>query len=238
MNQTEIEQMAIAILDANSEIHQISQRHLNLAITILGELLSDGHINNEHLDELKRVHQLIQNSNYTDWLHNIEHLTLSSDKNIQWKGVTIDRYSPSHDENKIRELHSRCLYLESIGLAPNKRNCTHYWDEYKDLNPRIIGYAHPWAIDYYYEGKGKWCEISEEAYNWYLGCVFPTKMSGNGFLCGEPYTHQDDGFAVYLGCREEGSKYYAKMMTAKEYHSKMNEPIIDGRKGLNTLVDV
>jgi hypothetical protein len=238
MNQTEVEQIAVAILESNSnsETQKISLCHLNLVIETLGELLQNGHIDNEHLDELKRVHQMIQSNNYVDWLHNIEHLTLWSDKSIQWKGVTIDLYT-SHNEDKIRELHSRCLYIESIGLIPNKRNCTDYWNEYKDLDPCIIGYAYPWAVDYYYEGKGKWCEINEEAYNWYLGCVFPTKMSSNGFLCGEPYTHQNDGFAVYLGCREEGTKYYAKMMTGREYHSKMNEPINDRRKGLNTLID-
>lgn len=236
MNQTEIEQIATAILEANSEAQQISQRHLNLAITIFGKLLSNEPIDSEQLGELKRVHKMIQNNEYTDWLYNIEHLTLSTDKTIQWKGTTIDRYI-SQDEEKVRELQSRCLFLESIGLTPNRRNCANYWDEYKDLDPSIIGYAYPWAVDYYYEGKGRWCEISEEAYDWYLGCVFPTKMSGNGFLCGEPFTHQDDGFAVYLGCREENGKYYAKMMTSKEYYSKMNETIIDGRKALNILVD-
>lgn len=221
MNQTEIYETVIYIIESTCNGQELSPRHLKLT-----ESLVNGFITNEGIEELKRVQKMIANRNYVDWFHGIEHLTLSHDGDIKWKGVTVDCYGSTYEtDTRFRELHSRCLHIESIGLNPNARNCAYYWDEYKELQANTIGSAYPWVIEYYYDGEGKWRQIDEYHYDWFLGCVPPVMMTSNGFLCSEPYTHQDDGQAVYLGCRCHDGKFYAKLMTTREYHVKMRETI-------------
>lgn len=221
MNKTEIFETIIEIIEATSDGNNLSPRHLKLT-----ESAANGFLNNSGIEELIQVKQMIRDNNYVDWFYGIEHLTLSHNGDIKWKGVNVDSYSSSqHNSTGVDELRSRCLHIESIGLKPNARNCTFYWDEYKNLQSNIIGSAYPWVIDYYYENEGRWREISEENYNWYLGCVPPIAMSSSSFLCGEPYTHQNDGQGVYLGCRYDNGKYYAQLMTIKEYKSKTRETV-------------
>ncbi|NJN07513.1 MAG: hypothetical protein HC815_05800 [Richelia sp. RM1_1_1] len=132
-------------------------------------------------------------------------------------------------QNKInaaaKELHSRYLHIESLGLRPNTRNCSNYWEEYENLQPDAVDSAYPWVIDYYYANENKWKEINEHHHNWYLECLPPIVMGSSGFLNSEPYTHTDEGKGVYLACRCWNGKYYAQLMTLSEYKSKINQMI-------------
>lgn len=63
----------------------------------------------------------------------------------------------------------------------------------------------------------EWLKISEEYYDQILEAVPPIDMTGSKFICSEPYSDNDDGFALYfVGCIN-GSEYFGRHMTYKEY---------------------
>ena len=62
-----------------------------------------------------------------------------------------------------------------------------------------------------------WRETNEEQYDNYLGNVPPVCYGASGFLSGEPYTHYDEGRGVYLACKKQGDRYFAKMMTVAQF---------------------
>ena len=72
------------------------------------------------------------------------------------------------------------------------------------------------------EGKPrKAYEITEEAYWWGLECVPPRMMKQGAYLCGEPYTDNEQGEPLYSAAFADGDrtdpdcKYYALgLMTA------------------------
>lgn len=222
MNQNTINEMVIDIIDGTSDGDNLSPRHLKLL-----ELAVNGFIDDENFQELTRIHQMVENGNYIDWFHSIEHMTKDHNDCIRWKGVVVGKYDFEDWEEKaaIEELHSRCLHIESLGLKPDTRNCDFSWNEYQNLKPDAVDAAYPWVIDNYYASNGKWKEINEYHYDWYLECVPPIAMHSNSYLGGEPYTHTDDGQGVYLSCRYWKGKYYAKLMTLKQYQSKTYDKI-------------
>lgn len=176
---------------------------------------------------------LIMNNNPTneientdDWFHGIEHMTATHNGLILWKKVIIRGYNfrDLKEENAaVKEVHFRCLHIQSLGLKPNAHNCNLYWKEYENLKPDSADTAYPWVIDYYYANENKWKEIDEHHYDWYLECVPPIAMSSSSFLNGEPYTHTNERKGVYLACKYQNGKYYAQLMTLNEYKSKIHQ---------------
>lgn len=63
-------------------------------------------------------------------------------------------------------------------------------------------------------------EMCEEAYYNFLECVFPKRMDGPAYVCGEPYTHNNKGIAIYLCGIERNNKFYAQYGTVKEFDQR------------------
>ncbi|WP_166822600.1 hypothetical protein [Thalassoroseus pseudoceratinae] len=60
-------------------------------------------------------------------------------------------------------------------------------------------------------------EITEEAYCWGLECVPPALMKLSAYLCGEPYTDNENGEPLFSAAVETDGKYYAVgLMTVTE----------------------
>lgn len=68
------------------------------------------------------------------------------------------------------------------------------------------------------EGKPRRAyEITEEAYYWGLECVPPASMRSTAFLCGEPYTHDNEGKPLFSAAVKTRGKYYAiGLMTVQQ----------------------
>lgn len=62
-----------------------------------------------------------------------------------------------------------------------------------------------------------WRQTTQEQYDHYLNCVPPTKYASNGFLTGEPYTHNQEGQAVSLAFKKVRQGIFAQMMTNHEF---------------------
>lgn len=74
-----------------------------------------------------------------------------------------------------------------------------------------------WNGSFLQSGINEGDEISEEVYFYFLECVPPRLRRKNGFLTGEPYTHNDDGDAVYMAFTTAQDKFfYVGLKTIKE----------------------
>jgi len=62
-------------------------------------------------------------------------------------------------------------------------------------------------------------EMCKDSYWHFLECVPPKRMHKGAFICGEPYTHNGQGEAIYLCGIKEGNKYFAKYGTLKQFDS-------------------
>ena len=64
-------------------------------------------------------------------------------------------------------------------------------------------------------------QIDDEMYFYFLEVLPPRKMTGYGFLVGEPYTHNSQGEGVYECFLESlNNKYfYAGLKTVKEFQT-------------------
>lgn len=151
-----------------------------------------------------------------------------SDRFVCYKGRAVrdKKYKFWNEETAVDKLYFRCLHIESLGIIPCIRNVSRDWEEYKNLKPNINSpSAYPLVVDDYCESRDIWRRIDEEHYDWYLNSVPPITMKNNGFLAGEPYTHDDMGNGVYLACKEYNHRFYAKLMTLKEFKVKIREKI-------------
>lgn len=65
----------------------------------------------------------------------------------------------------------------------------------------------------------KWTEITEEKYDYYLEVLPPAIMTGNGFMVGEPWDHNAEGYPRYQACVRLGGKFYASddPMTVRQF---------------------
>jgi len=64
--------------------------------------------------------------------------------------------------------------------------------------------------------KNNWWECSEDTYHEMLGAVPPAYQNGGRFACGEPYTHNNKGQALYYCFLTRGSKFFAFLGTVTE----------------------
>lgn len=152
------------------------------------------------------------------------------DRYVYYKGRVIrdKKYIYWGEETAIDKLYFRCLHIEALGAILCKRNVSSNWEEYENLIPGVDPFkAYPLVIDDYYEGKDRWRRITEESYDWCLNAVPPVTMIRGAFLAGEPYTHNDEWEEVCLACRVYNHRYYAKLMTLKEFKNKIHEKIND-----------
>lgn len=65
--------------------------------------------------------------------------------------------------------------------------------------------------------KGEIITMDEETYWHFLGCVPPVVQNSDGYVCGEPYSHNGEGKGIYLSAIERDGVYYAKHGTIKEF---------------------
>lgn len=63
----------------------------------------------------------------------------------------------------------------------------------------------------------KWKEITEEHFDYMLGCVPPLRLQGTAFLCGEPLRFNDKGKNVYSAFIEIEGKYFESECTEAEF---------------------
>ncbi|WP_193200772.1 hypothetical protein [Nostoc sp. MG11] len=78
---------------------------------------------------------------------------------------------------------------------------------------------YPTVVKDFEANNQQWREITEESYEWYLNCLPPIKYNGNRFMNSELYTYLNTGEGLYLACKEEFGKYYAQLMTLKQYNT-------------------
>ncbi len=62
-------------------------------------------------------------------------------------------------------------------------------------------------------------QISENTFDYLLGCVPPVRMGGGSFLVGEAMTHEH-GKSVYCSCFHIDDKYFLTYQNLQEYDSK------------------
>jgi hypothetical protein len=63
----------------------------------------------------------------------------------------------------------------------------------------------------------EWLRVREEYYDMILEAVPPIDMTGNKFICSEPYSVDSKGDDTYfVGCIN-GSEYFGRYMTIEEY---------------------
>lgn len=62
--------------------------------------------------------------------------------------------------------------------------------------------------------------ISADDATWYRDCVPPKRFEGNAFVCGEPYTHNEEGRGIYLGVVYLGRQYWACYVSLAEWDDR------------------
>ncbi|MFA0809358.1 hypothetical protein [Microbulbifer epialgicus] len=82
------------------------------------------------------------------WLHGVEHMQADPAGNILWKGQKIEYYRSPYDScnaEQFQGLAERCLFLEGLGITPNKSTVIWHWALLKDLsvdNPWLDFFKH------------------------------------------------------------------------------------------------
>lgn len=62
-----------------------------------------------------------------------------------------------------------------------------------------------------------WKRITEEHFDYMLGCVPPEVMQGNAFLCGEPLRFNNVGENVFSAFILVGDTFYENEKTLREF---------------------
>tara|TARA_R110002020_G_scaffold475112_1_gene708638 strand:+ start:24971 stop:25489 length:519 start_codon:yes stop_codon:yes gene_type:complete len=62
-------------------------------------------------------------------------------------------------------------------------------------------------------------EMCEDSYWHFLECVPPKRLQRTSFVCGEPYSHNNNGEGVYLCGIQEGERFFARYGTLKQFDS-------------------
>ena len=63
-----------------------------------------------------------------------------------------------------------------------------------------------------------WKKITEEHFDYMLGCVPPEVMQGNAFLCGEALRFNEEGENVFSAFILVGDTFYESEKTLREFH--------------------
>lgn len=78
------------------------------------------------------------------------------------------------------------------------------------------------AYSNYQSGNNQWLEISKEEF-WELFEAMPLIFNDEfSFMMDEPYHHSKNGL-TYITCKEDGDKYYTKLMTKAEYRDEFHK---------------
>lgn len=136
---------------------------------------------------------------------------------VSWKNEQVGNYHPGIDPiNKVDELHRRCLHIEAIGLKPCFRNCSIYWNKYENLKGFTVESGFPWVVDDYFNGDRIWRQIDEQHDHWYKD--YPCLASkSKAFLKSEVHSYNELNESVHLACCYQNDKYFAELMTLKEF---------------------
>ncbi|BDA76073.1 hypothetical protein CAL7716_102390 (plasmid) [Calothrix sp. PCC 7716] len=219
-------EIALEILQGTEDGNRLSARHLSLLQYAVNNTITD-----EGIKELERVHQLVIDNNYVDWFHGIPGMRKRHNGYIEYKSEIIEHYSfrNYHEEERaITELYARCQHIELLGIKPTIHNCVHFWGKYEKLQPNVIAGAYPLVIDDYFSGDKRWRQIDKAHYKLIFEAQLPLKVFENTYLTGgSPYIHLDDGQGLYIACKKNESKYYARLLTIKEFLTEINEPIVE-----------
>lgn len=221
----EIYEMVIEIIGTTSDGNQLSARHLELTQSAI-----NGFCTEEGINELRRVYQMVIDNNYVNWFHNIEGMVLKNNGYVKYKGEILDHYSFTDWEAEhaaVIELYTRCQHIELLGLKPTQHNCVHYWQRYAKLQPNSVGSANPWVRDDFICGTRIWRQIDEKHYNHYFHNAIVETIGTNAFMVTESETDTSDGQAVYMAVRESNGKYYAQLMTLREFKTRRYEAITE-----------
>ncbi|BDA76067.1 hypothetical protein CAL7716_102330 (plasmid) [Calothrix sp. PCC 7716] len=147
---------------------------------------------------------------------------------VTYKGRVIKHHDFNYwkEANTMQELYQRCLHIESLGLKANIHNVAREWEDYKNLQPGIPTLtAYPWVSDDYYESRNVWRPISQKQYERHLNVVPPITMVRGGFIQGEAITYDSKRETIYLACREQSGRYYAKLTNLNNFYTEMKQKI-------------
>lgn len=90
------------------------------------------------------------------------------------------------------------------------------WPQACKLGAKDLGHGRPLTL----------YEITEEAYWWGLECVPPAWMYSTAYLCGEPYTHNNNGDPLFsFGVRLNDKYYSGPILTEAEAKALTREQV-------------
>ncbi len=76
------------------------------------------------------------------------------------------------------------------------------------------------AFNNYKTKNSQWLEIDEDYFDHLLNVLPPIFLDNNSFLSSEPFSHTEEGAAIYITAKKEGDSYYAKLATRIEYQEE------------------
>jgi hypothetical protein len=123
---------ALMILGKTNDGNDLTAPHLKLV-----EMAVNGFLNEAGkvaFDELYR--QVFTGEYDRPWLHGVEHMTADHSGYIYWKGVNVEHYDfpyESSNAKNVRDLASRCLHIESLGITPTIGTAIWCWGWMKEL---------------------------------------------------------------------------------------------------------
>lgn len=123
---------------------------------------------------------------------------------------------------------NRVIWSPQNGFRPDRSYCRdtflELWDQHYNDAPKTASNkleCKPLEWDALWEAMKdnptKWVPTTEHMYDQMLCVLPPEAQSSSGFLCGEPYTHNAEGHAVYAAFMRKGESHYAKYLTVRKF---------------------
>jgi hypothetical protein len=102
----------------------------------LTENAVNGFLNENGIVAFEKLHKTVTDGNYVKpYFHGVEHMTRDHSGYIYYKGIYVEHYSSPflfslYAKNCLKEIQSRCEFLEKKGVEVNFGNVIHHWDDY------------------------------------------------------------------------------------------------------------
>jgi hypothetical protein len=121
--------IAMEILRATNDGNDLDPRDLKLL-----ELAVNGFLSEQGDVAFYELHRRAQNGYTKPWLHGIEHLTITHDGYVHWKGAEVEHYDipwayGEEAKAQAEELARRCRVLEARGEKPTFSIAFVKWEE-------------------------------------------------------------------------------------------------------------
>lgn len=125
-----IYETALFIIQSTNDGEDLAPHHLKLV-----EMAANGHLNEEGEVAFYELAANVQNGYQQPWFHNQEHLTISHEGWVYWRGKQVEHYTPSwayseKAKESAQELAHRCAHLESLGEEVTIEKVIRTWEEY------------------------------------------------------------------------------------------------------------